>query len=82
MRRVPRVTALVLKTYLFSLPRRPRGDVALARGTVQFFAPSNRRAGCMTCGHGPPRWTAGCREAEGAHHHGAVVRFLRGGLPS
>jgi hypothetical protein len=35
--RVPRVTALVLKTYLFSLLRRPRGDVVLARAAVQLF---------------------------------------------
>jgi hypothetical protein len=46
-----------------------------------FFAPRNRRAGCMTCGPGPPCWTAGCSEAEGAHNGGAVVHFLRGGLP-
>jgi hypothetical protein len=82
MHGVPRVAALVLKTYLFSLLRRPRGDVALARATVRFFAPSNRRAGCMTCGPGPPCWIAGCSEAEGAHNHGAVVRFLRGGSSS
>jgi hypothetical protein len=37
MRGVPRVAALVLKTYLFSLPRRPRGDVVLARAAVRFF---------------------------------------------
>jgi hypothetical protein len=37
MRGVPRVIALVLKTYLFSLLRRPREDVALARAAVQFF---------------------------------------------
>jgi hypothetical protein len=79
---VPRVAALVLKTYLFSPLRRPRGVVALARATVRFFAPSNRRAGCMTCGPGPPCWTAGCSEAEGAHCHGAVVRYLRDGSPS
>jgi hypothetical protein len=30
MRGVPRVVALVLKTYLFSFPRRPRGVVALS----------------------------------------------------
>jgi hypothetical protein len=40
------------------------------------------RAGCMTCGPGPPCWTAGCSKAEGAHNHWAVVRFLRGGSPS
>jgi hypothetical protein len=34
---MPQVAALVLKTYLFSLPRRPREDVALARAAVQFF---------------------------------------------
>jgi hypothetical protein len=33
----------------------------------------------MTCGSGPPCWTAGCSEAEGARN-GAVVRFLRGGF--
>ena len=37
MRGVPRVTALVLKTYLFSFPRRPRGVVALARVAVRLF---------------------------------------------
>jgi hypothetical protein len=37
MREVPRVAALVLKTYLFSLLRRPRGDVVLAQATVRFF---------------------------------------------
>jgi hypothetical protein len=37
MRGVPRVTAPVLKTYLFSLLRRPRGDVALAQAAVRFF---------------------------------------------
>jgi hypothetical protein len=34
---VPRVAALVLKTYLFSFPRRPRGVVALARVAVRLF---------------------------------------------
>jgi hypothetical protein len=34
MRGVPRVVSLVLKTYLFSFPRRPRGVVALARVAV------------------------------------------------
>jgi hypothetical protein len=34
MRGMPRVAALVLETYLFSLPRRPREDVALARVAV------------------------------------------------
>jgi hypothetical protein len=37
MRGIPRVVALVLKTYLFSLLRRPREDVALARAAVRFF---------------------------------------------
>jgi hypothetical protein len=37
MRGVPRVIAMVLKTYLFSLARRPRGGVALARVAVRFF---------------------------------------------
>jgi hypothetical protein len=37
MRGVPRVAALVLKTYLFSFPRRPRGVVALARVAVRLF---------------------------------------------
>jgi hypothetical protein len=35
----------------------------------------------MTCGLGPPSWTAGCSEAEGAHGSVTVVRFLRGGSP-
>jgi hypothetical protein len=33
----------------------------------------------MTCGPGPPCWTVGCSEAEGAHNREAVVRFPRGG---
>jgi hypothetical protein len=37
MRGVPRVTTLVLKTYLFSFPRRPRGVVALARVAMRLF---------------------------------------------
>jgi hypothetical protein len=37
MRGVPRVVALVLKTYLFSFPRQPRGVVALARVAVRLF---------------------------------------------
>jgi hypothetical protein len=37
MRGVPRVAALVLKTYLLSLLRRPRGGVVLARATVQLL---------------------------------------------
>jgi hypothetical protein len=37
MRGVPRVAALVLKIYLFSLLRRPRGDVVLARAAVRLF---------------------------------------------
>jgi hypothetical protein len=37
MRGVPQVAALVLKTYLFSFPRRPRGVVALARVAVRLF---------------------------------------------
>jgi hypothetical protein len=37
MRRVPRVVALVLKTYLFSFPRWPRGVMALARVAVRLF---------------------------------------------
>jgi hypothetical protein len=46
-----------------------------------FFALGNRRAGCMTCGPGPPSWTAGCSEAEGVHSRATVVRFLHGGSP-
>jgi hypothetical protein len=37
MRGVPRVAALVLKTYFFSFPRRPRGVMALARVAVRLF---------------------------------------------
>jgi hypothetical protein len=37
MRWVPRVAALVLKAYLFSLVRRPREDVVLTRAAVRFF---------------------------------------------
>jgi hypothetical protein len=65
MRGIPRVVALVLKTYLFSLLQRPREDVALARAAVQFSAPGNRCADCMTYGLRPPCWTANCSEAEG-----------------
>jgi hypothetical protein len=46
-----------------------------------FFTLGNRRAGCMTCGPGPPSRTAGCSEAEGAHNRVMVVRFLRCGSP-
>jgi hypothetical protein len=37
MRGVPRVVALVLKIYLFSFSRRPRGVVALVRVAVRLF---------------------------------------------
>jgi hypothetical protein len=37
MRGVPRVDALVLKIYLPSLLRRPRGDAVLARAAVRLF---------------------------------------------
>jgi hypothetical protein len=37
MRGVPRVAALVLKTYLFSFLRRPRGVVALAQVAMRLF---------------------------------------------
>jgi hypothetical protein len=35
----------------------------------------------MTCGLGPPCWTAGCNEAERVYDRGAIARFLRGGPP-
>jgi hypothetical protein len=81
MHGLPRLAALVLKTYLFSLLWQPREDVALARAAVRFSAPGNRRASFMTCGPGPPCWTTGCGEVEGAHNRGAVVRFLCGNSP-
>jgi hypothetical protein len=34
-----------------------REGAVLAQVAVQFFARSNRRAGYMTCGPGPPCWT-------------------------
>jgi hypothetical protein len=37
MHGVPQVAALVLKTYLFSFPRRPRGVVVMARVAVRLF---------------------------------------------
>jgi hypothetical protein len=37
MRGVPRVAALVLKNYLLSLLRWPRGGAVLARSAVRFF---------------------------------------------
>jgi hypothetical protein len=37
MRGVPRVAALVLKIYLLSLLRRPRGGAVLARAAVRLF---------------------------------------------
>jgi hypothetical protein len=37
MRGVPRVAALVLKIYLLSLLRRPRGDAVLARAAVRLL---------------------------------------------
>jgi hypothetical protein len=38
----------------------------VARGAVQLLARSNRRAGCMTCGPGPPYWV--CWKSEGRTH--------------
>jgi hypothetical protein len=79
---VPRVTALVLKNLPFQIPvTAPRRRGIGASGGVVFSALGNRHAGCMTCGPGPPSWTAGCSEAEGAHNHATIVRFLRGGSP-
>jgi hypothetical protein len=46
-----------------------------------FFAPGNRRAGCMTREPRPPSWTTSCSEAEWAHSRATVVCFLRGGSP-
>jgi hypothetical protein len=37
MRGMPRVAALVLKIYLLSPLRRPRGDAVLARAAVRLF---------------------------------------------
>jgi hypothetical protein len=38
----------------------------VARVAVQFLARSNRRAGCMTCGHVPPM--QGALESKGCAH--------------
>jgi hypothetical protein len=46
-----------------------------------FLARSNCCVGYMTCGPGPPCWTAGCDEAERVHNCGAVACLLRGGPP-
>jgi hypothetical protein len=46
-----------------------------------FLACSNRCTGYMTCGPGPPCWSAGCDGAERVHNRGAVTCFLRGGPP-
>jgi hypothetical protein len=35
----------------------------------------------MTCGSGPPRWTASCSEAEGVHNRGVVACLLCDGSP-
>jgi hypothetical protein len=53
----------------------------LAQVAVRFLARRNRRAGYMTCGPEPPRWTAGCDEAEKVHNRGAVACSLRGVPP-
>jgi hypothetical protein len=41
---------------------RSRGDAVLARVAVQFLTCSNRCAGYMTCGPGPPCWTRRSRK--------------------
>jgi hypothetical protein len=74
---VPRVAALVLKNLPFQIPvtaSRRRGIGG--SGGVVFSALGNRRASCMTCGPGPPSWTAGCSKAEGAHGRAAVCPLL------
>jgi hypothetical protein len=78
---VPRVAALNLKNLPFQTPMTAprRHDIGASGGAV--FSHSVTDAGCMTCGPGPPSWTAGCSEAEGAHSRATVVRFLRGSLP-
>jgi hypothetical protein len=82
MRGVPQVAALVLKIYLLSLLRRPRGGVVLARAAVRLFCtqkPAHRVhvmwAWAPMLEVGPPV------EAEGAHNRGAVARSLCGGSP-
>jgi hypothetical protein len=82
MRGVPRVAALILKIYLLSLLRRPRGGAVLARAAVRLFCTQKptRRVHDMWAWApmpevGPPV------EAEGAHNRGAVARSLCDGLP-
>jgi hypothetical protein len=45
---------------------RSREGAVLAQVAVQFPACSNRRAGYMTCGPGPPCWTRRSRKAAGS----------------
>jgi hypothetical protein len=78
---VPRVAALVLKNLPFQIPvTAPRKRAICASGVVVFSALGNRRAGCMTCGPGPPSWTVGCSEAEGAHNRATVARSFFGSV--
>jgi hypothetical protein len=82
MRWVPRVAALGSEKFTFSDFRDgPEKMWHWRKRRCGFFAPGNRRAGCMACGPGPLCWTTGCSEAEGAHSRGAVVCFLRSGSP-
>jgi hypothetical protein len=40
----------------------------VARGAVQLLARSNRRAGCMMCGPGPPCWARWSRRGAPTWH--------------
>jgi hypothetical protein len=51
------------------------------KGQCGFLARSDRRAGYMTCGTGPPCWTSGCNDAERVRNRGAVACSPRGGPP-
>jgi hypothetical protein len=56
-----------------------RRDIGANGGAISLHAVTG--ASVMTCGSGPPCWTASCDEAGRAYNRGAVARSWRGGLP-
>jgi hypothetical protein len=66
---------------LTATPARLLLQLLCTQVAVRFFARSNCRADCMTCGPRPSRWPTGCDEAERVHNHGAVARLLHSGPP-
>jgi hypothetical protein len=83
MRGVPRVAALVLRIYLLSLLRRPRGGAVLARAAVRLFCTQKpvRRVHVMWAWApilevGPPVEAEGGTTAGRLHVPYAAVRLL------